>query len=90
MTLSIPKSREETPMKYALESLPELIGERDFQDLCLLFDWHKPHHQPISGDEFARHVAQAAFTRRHQARDLLESRKLSASALSPNQDQERT
>lgn len=63
------------PMKYALESLPELIGAQDFKDLCLLFDWHDVHHDTISGEDFARYVREAAFKRRHQAQAQKESRK---------------
>lgn len=40
-------AEESTDMKYALESLPELIGEHDFKDLCMALG--------ISGDiEFLR------------------------------------
>lgn len=64
-------------MKYALESLPELIGEQDFKDLCLLFKWHEPHQSVPSGADFARWVQDAAFKRRHQAQAHLESQKSS-------------
>lgn len=64
-------------MKYALESLPELIGAQDFNDLCLLFGWHDVHHEPMSGEDFARYVRDASFKKRHQAQGLSESRRQS-------------
>jgi hypothetical protein len=35
MTSSLQLPKDHRPMKYALESLPELIGEQDYADLCL-------------------------------------------------------
>lgn len=84
------KHRSGITMKYALESLPELIGEQDFKDLCLLLKWHEPHHALPSGADFSRWVHDAAFKRRHQAQGLLESRKSSVSELFPNQSGEPT
>ncbi|WPE22458.1 hypothetical protein ShzoTeo12_36740 (plasmid) [Shinella zoogloeoides] len=78
-------NKERPAMKYALESLPELIGDQDFKDLCLLFKWHEVQERPISGGDFARHVREAAFKRRHQDQGLLESRKQSDFLQSPNQ-----
>lgn len=66
---------KDSTMKYALESLPELIGEQDFKDLCLMFKWHDAHGPVMSGEEFARRVRDAAFTRRHQAQSDQEQRR---------------
>ena len=41
-------------MKYSLESLPELIGERDFQDLCTALDVREG--EQVTGKEFAELV----------------------------------
>lgn len=53
-------------MKYALESLPELIGADDFADLCELMgmtDWTR--QEIPTGPEFARRVRQRAFKIKH-------------------------
>lgn len=71
-------------MKYALESLPELIGDDDYKDLCLMFGWHEVHDTKLDGRSFARHVREKALTRR-LARASQEIRTLSAIEPSPNQ-----
>lgn len=47
---------ETSKMKYALESIPDLIGERQFRDLCIAMGI-EIEIQPPSGDEFAQAVS---------------------------------
>lgn len=54
--------KDKTSMKYALESLPELIGEIQFRDLCEAVGLDCGFKVP-TGEEFAarvRHVALSA------------------------------
>ncbi|RWX78295.1 hypothetical protein EPK99_06605 [Neorhizobium lilium] len=49
--------KDRSPMKHALESLPELIGAEDFTDLCQLLeltDWTRK--EVPTGPEFAKAV----------------------------------
>jgi hypothetical protein len=69
--------RERPAMKYALESMRDMIGAQDFKDLCLLFDWHEVDDAPLKGEDFARCVREAAFRKRHRSQVRLESQKQS-------------
>lgn len=50
------KLKDRPAMKYALESLPELIGARDYRDLCEAMGLDMSI-QPPTGAEFASIVA---------------------------------
>lgn len=59
--------QSECSMKYALESLPELIGEHQFRDLCLAVGIETAVQLP-SGPEFADIVSNRVL-RVHRERD---------------------
>lgn len=59
--------QSECAMKYALESLPELIGDHQFRDLCLAMGIETAVQLP-SGPEFAEVVSNRVL-RVHRERD---------------------
>lgn len=65
--------KELCPMKYALESLPELIGTKDYRDLCMAMGLDMVL-QPPTGAEFAELVS---------GRVLAHERKIARREMSP-------
>lgn len=63
-------------MKYALESLPELIGQQQFRDLCIALGFDQNRTADPTGEEVASAVRRKAnlFTQK----SLEEERLLSA------------
>lgn len=73
------KIKDRPSMKYALESLPELIGEEDYADLCELLgmvEWHR--EDTPTGADFARRVRERVFKLKHDRQIADRSRRAGA------------
>lgn len=68
-----------TPI-YALEELPNLIGERQYKMLCQALHWPVDEIDMPDGEEFARSVQRKAFEATQRA--IAETDQLAASATS--------
>lgn len=67
------------PMKYALESLPELIGADDYADLCEVLGMVEWHREDIpTGADFARRVRDRVFKLKHDRQMADASRRAGA------------
>lgn len=59
-------------MKYALESLPEILGEQQFKDLCTAMGV-EPSETTPTGDEFATMVRERVISQ-HRISERLRER----------------
>ena len=60
-------------MKYALESIPELIGEQDFKDLCLALGFSEYEPDPTGVDLASRVRGAVIKAHRDEVRRQMQS-----------------